>query len=54
MKLNAIIAPLLGPVIYPVAMLAAFLYLWCAGEISRALFASILGAAGTAWGWATK
>lgn len=49
-----ILAPLLGPVIYPAAMLAAFLYLWCAGEIKYAVYESILGTAGTAWGWASR
>jgi hypothetical protein len=52
--MNRIISPFLGPITYPAAMLTAFLYLWCAGEIKLALIQSMIGAAGTAVGWATK
>lgn len=54
MRLNAIINPFLGRVTYPAAMLAAFLYLWCAGEIQYAVYESIIGTAGTVWGWASR
>lgn len=48
-----ILAPVLGPVIYPAVVLAAFLYMWCAGEIMPSLFESVIGTAGAAWGWAS-
>jgi hypothetical protein len=47
-----ILAPVMGPVIYPAAVFAAFLYIWCAGEFIPAILESVVGAAGVAYGWA--
>lgn len=48
-----ILAPVLGRITYPTVVLAASLYIWCAGDLRTALFASALGTAGAAWGWAS-
>lgn len=49
----SILDPVLGRITYPAIVLAASLYIWCAGDLRTALFASALGTAGAAWGWAS-
>lgn len=39
---------------YPAGVVAAFFYLWNAGEWQFAIIASGIGAAGTAYGWACE
>jgi hypothetical protein len=49
-----ILAPVMGRYTYPAVVLAAFLYMWCAGELRLAILESVIGTAGAAWGWASK
>lgn len=45
---------LLGKLAYPAAVIAAFFYLWSAGEWQFAIIASAVGTAGTAYGSACE
>jgi hypothetical protein len=44
----------MDPITYPAVMLAAFLYMWCAGEIHLALIQSVIGASGIGYGLANR
>lgn len=53
-KNESVLAPVMDPITYPAVMLAAFLYMWCAGEIYLALIQSVIGAAGIGYGLASR
>jgi hypothetical protein len=40
--------------LYPAGVVAAFIYLWCAGAIYSAIVASAVGVVGWAYGLASK